>query len=77
MQEQSKPATVVRNLRASNLIGKDVRNPQGEDLGDIKDVIVDLNNSRVHYIVLSFGGIMGVGDIQFAFPATAFRMAAD
>jgi sporulation protein YlmC with PRC-barrel domain len=77
MQEQSQPAAAVRNMRVSNLIGKDVRNTQGEDLGDIKDVIVDLNGSRVHYVVLSFGGFMGLGDKQFAFPARAFNIAAD
>lgn len=77
VQEQTKPAAAVRNMRASKLIGKDVRNAQGEDLGDIKDLIVDLNNSRVHYVVLSFGGFMGLGDKQFAFPATAFNTAAD
>jgi sporulation protein YlmC with PRC-barrel domain len=77
VQEQSRPAASVRHMRVSNLIGKDVRNPQGEDLGDIKDVIVDLNNSRLHYVVLSFGGFLGLGDKQFAFPATAFKAAAD
>lgn len=58
-------------------MGKDVRNAQGEDLGDIKDVILDVNNGRVHYVVLSFGGFLGLGDKLFAYPASAFRPAAD
>ncbi|MGH6611986.1 MAG: PRC-barrel domain-containing protein, partial [Burkholderiaceae bacterium] len=59
----NKPAqtqrVAMRDMRLSQLIGKDVRNAQGEDLGDIKDVILDVNNGRVHYVVLSFGGFLG------------------
>jgi sporulation protein YlmC with PRC-barrel domain len=66
-----------RNMRLSQLIGKDVRNMQGEDLGDIKDVVVDVGNGRVHYVVLSFGGFLGLGDKQFAYPMKVFRPAAD
>ncbi len=67
----------ARNIRLSQLVGKDVRNAQGEDLGDIKDVIVDVNNGRVHYVVLSFGGFLGMGNKLFAYPVRAFRLAAD
>lgn len=74
MKEQTAAA---RNMRASQLIGKDVRNAQGEDLGDIKDVILDLANGRVHYVVLSFGGFLGLGDKLFAYPIRSFKPAAD
>jgi len=48
------------NVRASKLIGKDVRNSKNEDLGgDIKDLVLDVNSGRVHYVVLSFGGFLG------------------
>ncbi len=67
----------ARNIRLSQLVGKDVRNAQGEDLGDIKDVIIDVNNSRVHYVVLSFGGFLGMGNKLFAYPVRAFSLAAD
>ncbi len=67
----------ARDMRLSQLIGKDVRNAQGEDLGDIKDVIFDVNNGRVHYVVLSFGGFLGMGDKLFAYPVRAFSPAAD
>jgi sporulation protein YlmC with PRC-barrel domain len=67
----------VRRMRVSKLIGKDVRNSQGEDLGDIKDLVVDVNNGKVHYVVLSFGGFLGLGDKLFAFPTRAFDPAHD
>lgn len=65
------------DMRASQLIGKEVRNAQGEKLGDIKDLIVDLNNQRVHYAVLEFGGVLGMGDKLFAYPVRAFETSAD
>src|SRR6266705_960081 len=47
--------------RGSKLIGADVENAQGENLGNIKDVVL---NSRGHieYAVLAFGGFMGMGE---------------
>lgn len=70
------PAT-ARDARVSQLIGKDVRNPQGEKLGEINDLIVDVNNEVVHYAILSFGGFLGVGDKLFAYPINVFRHASD
>ncbi len=67
----------ARQVRMSQLIGKEVRNAQGENLGGIKDVIVDVSNGRVHYVVLSFGGFLGLGDKLFAYPVRAFRHAPD
>ncbi len=53
--------------RGSKLIGADVENAQGENLGNIKDVVL---NSRGHieYAVLAFGGFMGMGEKYFAVP---------
>jgi sporulation protein YlmC with PRC-barrel domain len=59
--------------RGSKLIGADVENPQGQDLGDIKDVIIDGQTGRVAYVVIAFGGLMGLGDKYFAVPFEALR----
>jgi sporulation protein YlmC with PRC-barrel domain len=72
---QVKPGTAV-DMRASKLIGKDVRNADGESLGEIKDLMVDLKGERVHYAVLSFGGALGLGDKLFAYPVSAFHAGA-
>lgn len=66
-------ASVARDVRASKLIGKEVRSPKGERLGAIRDLILDVNNDAIHYAILSFGGAMGVGDKLFAFPLAAFQ----
>ncbi len=61
------------DIRATRLIDKEVTNQQGEELGEIEELIVDMNNGRVHYAVLSYGGVAGIGDKLFAYPVSAFK----
>jgi sporulation protein YlmC with PRC-barrel domain len=61
------------HLSASSLTGNKVRNAQGEDLGKIEDFMLDTSTGEVSYAVLSFGGIMGIGDKLFAVPLQAMR----
>jgi sporulation protein YlmC with PRC-barrel domain len=46
--------------RANEILGKSIENIQGEELGDVEDIIFD-NQGNVTYIVLSRGGFLGVG----------------
>lgn len=52
-------------------IGKDVRNPQGEDLGEVKDFVRD-DNGEVSLVIISHGGFLGMGDETVAVPYSAF-----
>lgn len=70
-------SATTHDARASELIGMNVQSPQGESLGEIRDLIVDVNNQRVHYAVLSFGGFLGMGNKQFAYPVRMFGQTAD
>lgn len=65
-----------RFARVSRLIGTEVRNGQGESLGDIDDLIIDARDGTVRYAVLSFGGFLGMGDKLFAYPMSAFTPSA-
>jgi sporulation protein YlmC with PRC-barrel domain len=55
-------------MPASNLTGNRVINRDGEDLGKIENLMIDLENGRIAYAVLSFGGFLGLGDKLFAIP---------
>ncbi len=61
-------------LSGSSLKGDRVVNYQGEDLGKIEEIMIDLDRGRVAYAVLSFGGFLGVGDKLFAIPWQAFSV---
>jgi sporulation protein YlmC with PRC-barrel domain len=72
---QPRSATDLRrddpNLnRVSDLLGTPVRNPKDQPLGEIKDVVVDLQAGRVVYLVLGTGGFLGLGEKYFALPPT-------
>lgn len=59
--------------KASALIGMDVRDRTGSSIGEIKDMALDPGQENVRYAVLSFGGVLGVGDKSFAVPLSAFE----
>jgi sporulation protein YlmC with PRC-barrel domain len=81
MQEKIKHTDPERRYRrvlsASSLAKDKVKNPGGEDLGKVDDLMVDLQSGRVAYVVLSFGGILGMGDKLFAIPWSAVRVDED
>lgn len=61
-------------LSASTLINDEVKNHAGENLGKIEDMMLDVENGRISYAVLSFGGFLGLGDKLFAIPWTALNL---
>ncbi|KFI23666.1 PRC-barrel domain-containing protein [Nitrosococcus oceani] len=64
-------------MTANSLENNEVFNLEGEELGKIKDIMIDVPKGRVAYAVLSFGGILGVGDKLFAVPWSALTLDAD
>lgn len=63
-----------RFLSASTLNGDAVKNHKGESLGDLKDIMVDTTNGTIAYGVLSFGGVLGMGEKLFAVPWEALAV---
>ena len=61
-------------LSASTISGDDVYNRQGEKLGSIKDLMMDIHSGRVSYAVLSFGGFLSLGEKLFAVPWSALAV---
>jgi hypothetical protein len=66
-----------RVLSSGTIEGTSVKNPQGEDLGEIKTLMLDLAHGRIAYAVLSFGGVMGLGDRLFAIPWSALTIDSE
>ena len=65
---------VPRVLSASTLNGDDVYNPRGDKLGSIKELMLDIENGKVCYAVLSFGGFLSLGEKLFAVPWSALKV---
>lgn len=67
-QQQQSPSQQQGQLPAQQLIGQKVSDAQGQELGEVKDVVVDLQSGQVHAAVIEFGGTLGVGGKSYAFP---------
>ena len=69
LDEKTKGATI----RASQLIGQNIKNSKGESVGKINDLVIDATG-KVRYGAITYGGILGVGSKLFAVPFEAFRV---
>ena len=70
-QRQGQQAQInLSQLRVSQLKNMDVVDARGQDIGEISEVVVDMQSGRIHAAVVEFGGFMGVGDKQYAFPVS-------
>jgi sporulation protein YlmC with PRC-barrel domain len=67
----------VRILTASSIIGDKVMNSAGEDLGRIMDIMLNLNDGNIEYVVISYGGFLGVNRKYFAVPFNALVIDTD
>jgi len=74
---QSQPAANYRGVRASQMIGMSVVNEKGNNIGQIGDMIVNMNTGDVRYAILRFDPGIFEGEKLFAVPTTELRMAAD
>ncbi len=63
-----------RTLGATTLIHDKVVNLNGQDVGKIEELMVDVTTGRVAYAVLSFGGFLGFGSKLFALPWSALTV---
>ena len=67
-------ASPMSLIKASNLKDTNVKNKANEDLGKIDDFVMHLDSGKIAYAVLSFGGVLGIGNKLFAVPWNALSM---
>ena len=73
LEARPRPEETVSLMRISDIRDTRIRNPEGEDLGDLTDIAIDRESGRIIYAVLSYGGILGFGEKRFAIPWEAVR----
>lgn len=72
--EDSNSGPGPKLMGAETLIGNAVFNPEGENLGTIREFMIDMDTGEIDYAVLSFGGFMGIADKLFAVPWRALKL---
>lgn len=55
-------------IRASRVIGTEVRDNAGNALGKIEDVVLDKTDNSVMFAVVGFGGVLGIGEKYHPLP---------
>jgi sporulation protein YlmC with PRC-barrel domain len=62
-------------LSTETLLGSDVKNPQGQDVGNLKQLMLDPHTGRVMYAVVAIGGFLGMGEKTVVVPWNALEVA--
>lgn len=64
-------------MAASTLDGNKVMSSDGEQVGKITSIMLDVRGGRIAYAVLSSGGFLGMGDTLHAIPWSALTLDTD
>lgn len=73
-QHETSEGPGPRLMTAKTLTGDEVVNQQGEKLGKVNDIMLDVPHGRIAYAVMSTGGFLGLGDKLFALPWSALTL---
>ena len=65
MEQKDETASLIS---AGKVQGTNVYNTQGENLGEVYDVMIDKRSGKIAYAVMSFGGFLGVGNNYHPLP---------
>jgi sporulation protein YlmC with PRC-barrel domain len=69
-------AALARSARASKIIGNKVY--KGDtSIGQIEDVMVDLDHATTAAVILSVGGFLGMGDKLVAVPVSQIKVGSE
>src|SRR5688572_13064496 len=75
-QSSSETRLKTGDVRASHLLGAEVKRLTGDSVGQVQDLIVSAD-SDVRLAVISVGGVLGVGGKTIALPFNEFQVAPD
>ena len=61
-------------MAASTLDGDKILSTDGEEVGKVKEIMLDVQTGRIAYVVMSSGGFLGIGDKLMAIPWSALTL---
>ncbi|MCF8039625.1 MAG: PRC-barrel domain-containing protein [Desulfohalobiaceae bacterium] len=68
----------AENLKnVEDIKGKKVLDANGEDIGEVSGMLVDAKSGKIKYIMLTSGGVFGVGGDKYPVPWQAVRTGTD
>lgn len=76
-QQQTDQMQSGQMITAEKLKGMEVVSQKGEELGQIKKVMIDQQSGEIKFITISRGGILGIGSDEVAAPLSAFEFGVE
>ena len=76
MTGRGRAAALAGSARASKLIGSKVYQ-RDTSVGQIEDVLVDLDRATIMPVILSVGGFLGLGDKLVAVPVNQIQLGSE
>ena len=64
-------------VSVNKIIGYKIKDPQNNELGEIRDVILDVNEDHIAYVIIAFGGFLGMGEDLSPVPFSALVPAVE
>jgi sporulation protein YlmC with PRC-barrel domain len=74
--QQRERTSLQQGFRASKIIDRAVKNAQGEELGEIDDLIMS-RNGKIKKVTLSVGGFLEIGDRLVAVPFRSLQISEE
>jgi sporulation protein YlmC with PRC-barrel domain len=63
----------TRAIRATKVLGTNVKDPSGHEIGEVEDVILDKESNSIMFAVVGFGGFLGVAEKFHPIPWSALE----
>jgi sporulation protein YlmC with PRC-barrel domain len=60
--------------RISNLLDFEVKTKDGDLVGEVENMVLNLDARRVQYVIIGVGGFLGIGEKEVAIPWGAFDL---
>lgn len=58
-------------IRAKKVTGTNVKDPAGQKIGEVEDIVLDKQSNSIMFAVVSFGGFLGMGEKYHPIPWSA------
>ena len=62
------PTGHTNAIRAGKAIGTNVYDPDGNKIGEVKDIVLEKTSNNILFAVVGFGGVLGMGDKYHPMP---------
>jgi sporulation protein YlmC with PRC-barrel domain len=60
--------------RLSNQLDFNVWNQNGEEIGEVNDMVIDLDNARISYVIVGTGGFLEIGEKDVLVPWDSLQL---